>query len=329
MALKKKEFSLETIKNKYSTSTKYKPELYYNCGEAFMEACGLPGPAAGAINMFLGHTNSSKTTALILTAADVQRKGHLPVFIITERKWSWSHAVELGVNAHQKDDGSWDGDFLFNDSFDYIEQATDYINELLDMQEEGTLPYNLVFLFDSIGSVPCKMTFEGRGGKMANASVLADKIGMGIHSRITKSRKEDYPFYNTMVIVNQPWTDVDMTSPMSQPEIRAKGGEAIWLASSLVFLFGKQKKAGINHIDATKNGRKVSFAIRTRISILKNHINGLGYKDGKILAVHNGYISDTKEALDKYKKEYSDYWVQKLGGGDYNIEESNDDIFEE
>jgi RecA/RadA recombinase len=329
MALKKKEFSLETIKNKYSTSTKYKPEMYYNCGEAFMDACGLPGPAAGAINMFLGHTNSSKTTALILTAADAQKKGHLPVFIITERKWSWSHAVELGVNAYQKEDGSWDGDFLFNDSFDYIEQATDYINELLDMQEEGTLPYNLVFLFDSIGSVPCKMTFEGRGGKMANASVLADKIGMGVHSRITKSRKEDYPFYNTMVIVNQPWTDVDMTSPMSQPEIRAKGGEAIWLASSLVFLFGKQKKAGINHIDATKNGRKVSFAIRTRISILKNHITGLGYKDGKILAVHNGYISDTKEALDKYKKEYSDYWVQKLGGGDYNIEESNDDIFEE
>jgi len=197
------------------------------------------------------------------------------------------------------------------------------------MQEQGTLPYNLVFLFDSIGSIPCRMTYEGRGGKMANASVLADKIGMGIHSRITKSRKEEYPFYNTMVIVNQPWTDVDMTSPMSQPEIRAKGGEAIWLASSLVFLFGKQKKAGINHIDATKNGRKVSFAIRTRISILKNHINGLGYKDGKILAVHNGYISDTKEALDKYKKDYSDYWVQKLGGGDYNIEESADDIFEE
>lgn len=329
MALKKKEFSLETIKNKYSTSTKYKPDLYYNCGEAFMEACGLPGPAAGAINMYLGHTNSSKTTALILTAADAQRKGHLPVFIITERKWSWPHAVELGVNAYQKEDGSWDGDFLFNDSFDYIEQATDYINELLDMQEQGTLPYNLVFLFDSIGSIPCRMTYEGRGGKMANASVLADKIGMGIHSRITKSRKEEYPFYNTMVIVNQPWTDVDMTSPMSQPEIRAKGGEAIWLASSLVFLFGKQKKAGINHIDATKNGRKVSFAIRTRISILKNHITGLGYKDGKILAVHNGYISDTKESLDKYKKDYSDYWAQKLGGGDYNIEESADDIFEE
>jgi hypothetical protein len=120
-----------------------------------------------------------------------------------------------------------------------------------------------------------------------------------------------------------------MSNPMAQPEIKSKGGDAIWLASSLVFLFGKQKKAGINHIDATKNGRKVSFAIRTRISILKNHINGLGYKDGKILAVHNGYIADTKEALDKYKKEFSDYWVQKLGGEEYIIEESNDDYLED
>lgn len=328
MAIKKKEINLDSIKSKFSTSTKYKPLQFYNCGEAFMDACGIPGPALGSINMYLGHSNSSKTTALILSAVDAQKKGHLPVFIITERKWSWEHAVELGLNAYQKEDGSWDGDFLFNDSFDYIEQSTDYINELLDIQEQGGLPYNLVFLFDSIGSVPCKMTFEGRGGKMANASVLADKIGMGIHSRITKSRKEDYPYINTLIIVNQPWTDVDMTSPMSQPEIRAKGGEAIWLASSLVFLFGKQKKAGINHIDATKNGRKVSFAIRTRISILKNHINGLGYKDGKILAVHNGYIADTKESLDKYKKEYSEYWMEKLGGGDYSIEETNDD-FEE
>jgi hypothetical protein len=282
----------------------------------------------GSINMYLGHSNTSKTTALVLTAVDAQKKGHLPVFIITEKKWSWKHSVELGLDAHQKDDGSWDGNFIFNDSFDYIEQATDFINQLIDMQEEGNLPYNLCFLFDSIGSVPCKMTFEGRGGKMANASVLSDKIGMGIHSRITKTRKEEYPYINTLIFCNQPWVDTDMTNPMAQPEIKSKGGDAIWLASSLVFLFGKQKKAGINHIDATKNGRKVSFAIRTRISILKNHVNGLGYKDGKILAVHNGYIADTKESLDKYKKEYSEYWVEKLGGGDYSIEETNDD-FEE
>jgi hypothetical protein len=309
MAIKKKEISLDSIKGKYSTKTKYKDESYYNCGEAFYEACGLPGPVMGGINMFLGHSNSSKTTAMILAAADAQKKGHLPVFIITEKKWSWSHAVE----ANQTEEGDWDGMFIFNDSFDYIEQATDFINEIIDAQEKGDIPYNLLFLWDSVGSIPCKMTFDGKGGKQHNAAAFADKIGMGLHSRISKSKKEDYPYYNTMVVVNQPWVELP-DNPFGQPEIKAKGGEALWLASALVFLFGNQKKAGINHITATKNGRTVSYAIRTKVSILKNHVNGISFKDGKIIAVPQGYIKDDKTALDKYKKEYSDYWNKVLGG---------------
>ena len=167
---------------------------------------------------------------------------------------------------------------------------------------------------------------------MHNASVLSDRIGMGIHSRISKSKKEDYPstefpLINTLVIVNQPWVDLP-DNPFGQPEIKAKGGEAVWLASSLVFLFGNQKKAGISHIDATKDGRKVSYAIRTKISILKNHINGLGYKDGKIIAVHNGYIMATKEAEEEYKKTYSAYWSEKLGG-DFSLIESTSHSDEE
>jgi hypothetical protein len=327
MALKKKEIGLASIKDKFSTKTKYKPESYYNCGDAFMEACGLPGPVMGGINMFLGHSNSSKTTAMILAAVDAQKKGHLPVFIITEKKWSWSHAVELGLQAEQNENGEWDGQFIFNDSFDYVEQATDFINEVIDAQEKGDISYNLLFLWDSIGSIPCKMTFNGAGGKMHTAGVLADKIGMGIHSRISKSKKEDYLYYNTLVVINQPWV-LPADNPFGQPEIKAKGGEALWLASSVVFLFGNQKKAGISHIDATKNGRKISFAIRTKISILKNHVNGLGYKDGKIIAVPHGYIADTKDALEKYKKEYSDYWVTKLGDS-YNLEETQDAEIEE
>jgi hypothetical protein len=327
MALKKKEFSLDAIKDKYSTKTKYKDESFYNCGEAFMDACGLPGPILGGINMFLGHSNTSKTTAMILAAADAQKKGHLPVFIITEKKWSWEHAIELGIQAEKNEFGEYDGMFIFNDSFDVIEQATDFINQILDAQEKGYIPYNILFLWDSIGSIPCQMTFDGKGGGMHSAKVLADKIGMGIHSRISKSKKEDYPYYNTLVILNQPWVELP-DNPFGQPEIRAKGGTAVWLASSLVFLFGNQKKAGISHIDATKNGRKVSFAIRTKVSILKNHVNGLGYKDGKIIAVPHGYIADTKDALEKYKKEYSDYWTIKLGES-YNLEESQEPDFEE
>jgi hypothetical protein len=265
---------------------------------------------------------------MILAAVDAQKRGDLPVFIITEKKWSWSHAVELGLQAEQDADGNWDGQFIFNDSFDYIEQATDFINSVLDTQEAGDIPYNLLFLWDSVGSIPCKMTFEGKGGKMHNASALSDKIGMGIHSRISKSKKEDYPYYNTMVVINQPWVDLP-DNPFGQPEIKAKGGEALWLASSIVFLFGNQKKSGINHITATKNNRTVSYAIRTKISILKNHVTGLAFKDGKIIAVPQGYIKDDKTAIDKYKKEYSGYWNKILGGeGEISFKEDSLSVLE-
>jgi len=317
MAIKKKEFDYIS---KFSSKTKYKPESFYYCGEAFNKACGLPGPVMGNINMFLGHTNSSKTTAMILAAVDAQRKGHLPILIITERKWKWEHALELGFQAEQNADGEWVGDFIFNDSFDYIEQATDFINDILNAHEKGEIPRHIQICWDSIGSIPCKMTFDGKGGKQHNASTLADKIGMGIHARVTKSKKEDYPYFVTMIIVNQPWVELP-DNPFGQPEIKAKGGEAIWLASALVFLFGNQKKSGINHIDAVKDGRKVAYAIRTKISILKNHVNGLGYRDGRLIVVHNGYIDDTKEALEQYKKEYSTFWSQKLGG-DFTLSES-------
>jgi len=326
--IKKKDFSLGSFKEKYSSKTKYKETKYYDCGEAFHKSCGLPGPVMCGITMFLGHSNSSKTTALVKAAVSAQKQGHLPVFIITERKWSFSHAKELGLECEENSDGEWDGFFLFRDDFDYIEQITDYMNELIDLQEKGDLPHSLVFLWDSVGSVPCKMTFDGKGGKMHNASTLSDKIGLGISGRISKSKKEDYPYENSLIIVNQPWVDLP-DNPFGQPEIKAKGGEAIWLASSLVFLFGNQKKSGISHIMATKDKRKVSFGIRTKISVLKNHINGLGYKDGKILAVPHGYIEDTPNSIEEYKKDYSDFWKNKLGiesNGDFSLEEDSEDL---
>ena len=329
MAIKKNTFSLEDIKGKFSTKTKYKPESFYNCGEAFMDACGLPGPVMGGINMLLGHSNAGKTTALILAAADAQKKGHLPVFIITEKKWSFEHSIELGLQAEKNEDGTWDGHFIFNDGFDYIEQLTDYINELLDAQEKGDIPYSLAFFIDSIGSIPCKMTYDGSGGSMHDARVLADKIGRGIHSRISKSKKEDYPYINTMSVIVQPWVQLP-DSPFGQATIQPKGGQALFLSSSLVFLFGNQKSSGVSHITATKNGRTISYAVRTKVSILKNHVNGIAFKDGKIIAVPQGYISDTKEALDKYKKEYSGYWNAILSGtGEITLDETNEDESDE
>jgi hypothetical protein len=127
-----------------------------------------------------------------------------------------------------------------------------------------------------------------------------------------------------LVIVNQPWVELP-DNPFGQPKIKAKGGEAIWLNSSLVFLFGNQKGAGTTKITATKDKRTVKFAVRTKISVLKNHINGLGYEDGKIIVTPHGFLagkdtSEEKSSIEKYKKDHSDYWKEIIGAeGDFSL----------
>jgi RecA/RadA recombinase len=318
--IKKTDFS--AIKKKFSKEAEYKPDRFFDLGDAFLDATGIPGPAMGHINMLLGHSDTGKTTALVKSAVDAQKKNIVPVFIITEQKWSWDHAELMGFDRN--------GDYLFNSDFEYIEQITEYINELLDAQEKGDLPHDLLILWDSVGSVPCKMTYDGKGGKQHNASVLADKIGMGINQRISGSRKSDSKYENTLVIVNQPWVELP-DNPFGQPKIKAKGGEAIWLNSSLVFLFGNQKGAGTNKITATKDKRSVKFAIRTKVSVMKNHINGLGYEDGKIIVTPHGFLAgkdaaEEKISIDKYKTEHAEYWKEIIGtDGDFVLKEEKED----
>ena len=304
-----KKNNFDSIKKKFSKEAEYKADRFLDLGDAFIDATGIPGPAIGHINMFLGHSDTGKTTALVKSAVDAQKKGIVPVFIITEQKWSWAHAELMGFNR--------ESDYLFNSDFEYIEQITDYINDILDAQEKGDIESDLLFLWDSVGSVPCKMTYEGKGGKQHNASVLADKIGMGINQRISGSRRTDKKCTNTLIIVNQPWVELP-DNPFGQPKIKAKGGEAIWLNSTLVFLFGNQKGAGTTKISITKEGRKTKIATRTKISIMKNHVNGLGYEDGRILVTAHDFMkgrddSEEKKSIEKYKKDHGDYISKQLG----------------
>ena len=334
MALKKRTFA--DLKSKFSKKANFKPERFFDLGKAFLDATGLPGPAMGHLQMFLGHSDTGKTTALIKAAVDAQNKGILPVLIITEQKWGFEHAKLLGFDCEEIVDKTtgeinWDGFFLFNNDFQYIEEITDYINTLLDAQANGELEYDLLFLWDSVGSVPCKMTFDGKGGKMHNAATLADKIGMGLNQRIGKSRRQDSKYTNTLVVVNQPWVELP-DNPFGQPKIKAKGGESLWLNSTLVFRFGNQKNAGTTNISAVKEKRKVKFATRTKITIMKNHVNGLGYEDGKILITPHGFISgreasEEKKSIDNYKQEHATFWSEQLGSGgefDLKIEKEND-----
>jgi len=319
-ALKKKDFDLKALTAELSSSTEYKPQEYLDCGEAFTETTGVPGPAIGHLNQFLGHSDSGKTAALIKSMINSQKKGRLPVLLITEEKWSFGHAKLMGFDCAETEPNKWDGNFIFRDDFEYVEQLTDYVNLLLDKQAKGELPIALDFFWDSVGSIPCKMTYEGKGGKQHTAGVLSDKIGMGLNRRITSTRKADRPYTNTLVIVVQPWVWVDMGNPMTKPKLQGKGGNSIYLNSTLVFQFGNIQNAGTSSVNAVKQGRKIRFATRTKIAVKKNHINGLGYDDGKIIITPHDFILDTPNEIKKYKERYNEYWKVILGvDGDFEI----------
>ena len=140
---------------------------------------------------------------------------------------------------------------------------------------------------------------------------------MGLNQRISGSRRMDKKYTNTLIIVNQPWVELP-DNPFGQPKIKAKGGESVWLNSTLVFLFGNQKNSGITKISITKDGRKVKIATRTKVSIMKNHVNGLGYEDGKILVTAHDFMTgrdstSEKKSVEEYKKKEVGYITDRLG----------------
>jgi hypothetical protein len=320
--INKQSFDINSIKKQFSSSSKMKPNEFLNCGEAFTDACGIPGPAVGHLNMFIGHSDTGKTTALIKAAIDAQRKGKLPIFIITEKKWDFEHAQNMGLDCYQNENGEWDGQFLFNDNFDYIEQIFDYINQIIDEQEKENIPMDTVFFWDSLGSIQCKMNMEGGGGNMHNARVISEGINSKISGRITRTRKEEVPYTSTLVLINQPYV-TPPDNPYEAPEIETKGGKSTYQACSIAFLFGGKKKAGVNEIQAVNNKRRIAYAKRTKVQVLKNHVNGYTFKDGKLIITEHGFIRDNKKELDNYKEQYKEYWSSKLGSENFALEEES------
>jgi hypothetical protein len=94
----KANFSLEKFKEKkmLNGNVKFKEQKWIPVSEAVQEALGVPGIPMGHITLLRGHSNAGKTTSLIEAAVSAQKSGILPVFIITEMKWSWEHLKQMG-----------------------------------------------------------------------------------------------------------------------------------------------------------------------------------------------------------------------------------------
>ena len=72
-----------------------------------------------------------------------------------------------------------------------IEDVAGFVLDLIDEQKKGNLPYDLLFLWDSIGSVPCEMSIKSnKNNNEWNAGAMSTQFGNNVNQRIVLSRKE-------------------------------------------------------------------------------------------------------------------------------------------
>ena len=297
----KSKFDLSKFKNKkgLDKNVKFKDQEWIPLSPAFQDVTSIPGIPMGHIVMLRGHSDTGKTTALIEAAVSAQNNGILPVFIVTEMKWNWEHAVQMGLDINIERDPDtdeiidYDGNFIYVDreTINSIEDVAAFILDLMDEQKKGNLPYDLLFLWDSIGSVPCEMSLKSnKNNNEWNAGAMSTQFGNNVNQKVVMSRKESSPFTNTLVCVNKVWT-LKPESPMGKPKLMNKGGYAMWYDSTFVVTFGNIMSAGTSKIKAIKDGKQVEFAKRTNLQIDKNHVNGVTTR-GRIVMTPHGFIND-------------------------------------
>lgn len=322
-------FSLDKFKKNKgfsSQSVKFKTQDWIPVSKAFQDIVSLPGIPTGHITLLRGHSDTGKTTLLLEAAVQAQKAGILPVFIITEMKWSWPHAQTMGLQVEEVVDEEtgeitdYQGFFLYADrgSLNTIEDVAAYILDLIDEQKKGNLPHDLCFFWDSVGSVPCDLSVRSnKNNNEWNAGAMSTQFGNNLNQKVLLSRKEGSKYTNTLVAINKVWT-MKPEHPMGQPKLQNKGGMAMWYDATLIVTFGNITNSGTSKIKAIAKGKEYEFAKKTKVQVEKNHINGIQSR-GSIVMTQHGFIEDEKKAIDAYKDTYKGTWSGILGSSDFEI----------
>ena len=300
-------------------SSKFKKQRWLTFSPALRDALSIPGIPLGHVFVARGGSDTGKTTMLIEAAVEAQKQGILPVFIITEMKWDFSHAQKMGFQCEAVPDDAtgevvdYKGFFLYVDrsSLNTIEDVSHFIADILSEQKDGKLPHDLLFLWDSVGSIPCEMSVkQGNNNPMWNAGAMATQFGNFINQQFPLSRKESYPYTNTLFVINKTGVQPALT-PMSQPRMTNKGGNSMYWDATIVATFGNVTNSGTSKISVQHKGKKVEFAKRTKIAIDKIHADYGIATASTVLVTPHGFIPDTPEAIKEYKKTYAHEWFNE------------------
>lgn len=341
-----------------------KPMEWFIMPEGFQEALSLPGIPKGWFSGCYGWNSTGKSTIKNCLIASAQRQGVLPVIFETEGNFDFKYAITCGIQAEPIEEvdeetgemviKDYQGNFiLFNNEtmceycgdMDYsemkrkstkrrvavLEDIAFIINDLLDKQESGELPMELLFIWDSVGSIGSWKSYQSKcGNNMFDANSISVAFNTIVNTRIPGSRSQSSPYTNSFFIVNKIW-DSSM-STMGKPSVKLKGGVSFEYALRLLIACGKIVTSGVKKLEATVKGEKYEYGTVAPIAIKKNHLPSPYNisREGLMYCV-DGII--TEGELDSYKKKILPTVIQKLKSFDTsgkmdNISESDVEFIE-
>lgn len=349
----KKKFNIQSLKEKLGANKpiKNKDIEWIPFSDAWFEATGLPGIPKGECSLFRGFSDTGKSTAIYESVVGAQKIGAFPVIIDTESSFKFDRAKDVGMEFTEikDDDGNvidYEGNFMYvNGSdllrmyikFDYrngklgtkdlrinpvIEDVAKFTKDVLKEQMDGGIEQDILFLWDSIGSIGCfKAEMSGSSNNMWDAGALKQQFTSIMHSAIPDSKRESSPYTNTFAAVNKIWLQANAIGP---PSVKHSGGEGFLYFARMIFHLGGKLMSGSNKKKATHKGNEYTFASISKIEVVKNHVTNLTLK-GKIASTAHGFYDPEK--LDQYKKDNKEFISKKLGSGaeDFNVVYENNE----
>ena len=332
----KKEFSMNQFKKKIGgEDVPNKPFEWIKCSKAIQKAIGLPGIAKGYVNLCRGFSNTGKSTLLCESIVSAQKSGILPIIIDTENNLGRRRLEKMGFDFENDFFIMIDNEYLLTNfgkkqnkdrNEAAIEDMGKCIHHFLDLQENGELPFELLFAIDSVGTLDCIKSVDAAekdttNNNMWNAGAWASAFKSITNFRIPNSRKINKPYTNTFVAVQKVWYD---SQAGGQGVLRHSGGEALFSACRLLIHFGAMKTHGTSKVVATSKGRELTFGIKVTTAVVKNHLDdlmgGIAFNDADIISTPHGFIGADKADIDEYKKEHLQYFRDILGG-DIEVED--------
>lgn len=298
---KKKGFDLGEYKKSIEVAdTPLKMDLYVQLNAALQEVLGLPGYPLGHITQLFGLSDSGKTSLVFHGAAQAQKQGILPVFIVTENKVSWERAKLMGVDVDNN---------CIIEYAQYLEDIFIKIDRVTSDVVMGKLPMNVIIFVDSIGNTVSvdsvtenkDGTIEMGGAMMKAAKVIRERMRVFSH-KINNTRKTTSPFSVGLVFVNHAYKQPPQF-PGGPTTIVPYGGDGIYFSSSLVIRTKKAKT-----LKAVVSGQEKGYGIVSKITVDKNHISNTT-NAGEFVVTGDTIIPNEKSALDAYKELHKGSWT--------------------